>query len=70
MKRIINKSRKKLIFTEYDLVIDTEEIKEVSDDIAKKLFENAFIEEVIHIQQEIKNEDLLKNKGRKKKINN
>ena len=47
MKKIANKSNKKLIFPDYDFAIDANEIKNVNDNLAEKLLNNSNIIEVI-----------------------
>ena len=68
MRKIINKSNKKLVFPKFDLAIDPGEIKEITDEFASELLGNEAIKEVLSKTFEPKVEEL-KNKGRKKIIN-
>jgi len=47
MKKIINQSNKKLVFPKFDLTIDSNEIKELDDNLVSELLGNANIKEVI-----------------------
>ena len=70
MKKIINKNRVRLVFPKYDLVLEPDEIKEISEEQFKGIIENASIEEVLDksLDKEKTKEDNLfsSNKSRKK----
>ncbi|MFA5396249.1 MAG: hypothetical protein WC346_09605 [Methanogenium sp.] len=67
MKKIINKSNKKLVFPKFDLVIEPEEIKEVTNELATELLGNHSIKEILPKASTVKaEEETLKPKGRTK----
>lgn len=47
MKKIINKNKVRLVFPKYDLSIDSNEIKEVTEEQFNGVIQNSSIEEVI-----------------------
>jgi hypothetical protein len=53
MKKIINSSNKKLVFPKYDLALDANEIKEVSNTLANDLLCNSCIREVFSEKQRV-----------------
>ena len=67
MRKIINKSNKKLVFPKFDLAIDPGEIKEITDEFASELLGNEAIEEVLskYLGSKVEKETL-EIKGRKK----
>ncbi|MCP6727527.1 MAG: hypothetical protein KJI69_05965 [Patescibacteria group bacterium] len=78
MKKVINNNRSRLVFPKYDLVIEPDEIKEVTEEQFEGILGNASIEEVLHeslkIEEKEKKEQKTTedksfnhNKGRKKK---
>lgn len=64
MKKIINKYKSRLVFPKYDLVIDTNEIKEVSDVIFYEIIHNSFIDEIL--PKTIKDDEEFKKIGKNK----
>ena len=48
MKKVINKNRSRLVFPRYDLVLEPDEIKEVTEEQFDGIIGNASIEEVLH----------------------
>ena len=75
MKKIINKNRARLVFPKYDLSIEPDEIKEVTEEQFNGVINNASIEEVLHesLKKEesvVEDKTFKYNKGRKKKIIN
>jgi len=67
MKKIINKNNRKLVFPKFDLAIEPEEIKEVSDEMAIELLGNKFIKEILpNFFKPKVEEETLKKKGRRK----
>ena len=72
MKKVINKNRSRLVFPKYDLVIEPDEIKEITEEQFEGVIANASIEEVLHesLKKEEKtteDKSFNHNKGRKKK---
>ena len=48
MKKVINNNRSRLVFPKYDLVLEPDEIKEITEEQFEGVIENASIEEVLH----------------------
>jgi len=71
MKKIINKSNKKLVFPKFDLAIESGEIKEITDEFASELLGNEAIGEVLpkYLGSKVEKE-ILEIKGRKKHYKN
>ena len=74
MKKVINNNRSRLVFPKYDLVLEPDEIKEITEEQFEGVIENASIEEVLHEsmkkeEKETEHGDKTFNrkKGRKKK---
>jgi len=68
MKKIINKNNKRLVFPQFDLSIEPNEIKIVSDENARILLENISIKEVLSDSLKLIEEKRLKiKKGRQLK---
>lgn len=65
MRKIINTSKKKLVFPKMDISIDINEIKIVSNEIFEYMIYNYLIREVLSEKKEIP-KDLSNLKGRKK----
>ena len=77
MKKVINKNRSRLVFPKYDLSIEPDEIKEVTEEQYTGIIQNSSIEEVLH--ESLKDEEkkakenitgdkpFTNKKGRKKK---
>ncbi len=74
MKKVINKNRVRLVFPKYDLVLEPNEIKEISKEQFNGIINNASIEEVLHESLKkketkvTKDKSVISNKGRKRKI--
>jgi len=67
MRKIINKSNRKLVFPKFDLALEPEEIKEISDEDFKELIGNYAIKEVLpESLKSIDEKKTKKNKSRKK----
>ena len=66
MWKVINKNNRKLVFPKFDLALEPEEIKEVSDVLFKELIGNSSIKEVL--PESLRNtKEYEKTKSRKKK---
>ena len=72
MRKIINKSNKKLVFPKFDLAIDPGEIKEIADEFASELLDNEAIKEVLsklaeekHVAKNFKNTNYEKDNQQK-----
>ena len=65
MRKIINKSTRKLVFPKLDMMIDTNEIKIVSNEIFRYMIGNYWIREILPENKETQ-KDLSNLKDRKK----
>ena len=66
MKKIINKNRSRLVFPKYDLVLEPDEIKEITEEIFDGIIQNASIEEVLH--ESLKKEETVEKDKSIKKV--
>lgn len=73
MKKVINKNRVRLVFPKYDLAIEPDQIKEVTDEQYEGVIQHVSIEEVVReglkkegVEETVKEDRTLNNKKSRK----